>query len=71
LPEPWYRVGAAPPEDLGEGMNLHLTSLVIGCLIVLTAVGVITNLLLDAIGRGDTCPYCSAPLARSVRICPG
>jgi hypothetical protein len=52
-------------------MSLRLATLVIGCLILLAVVGVIVNLLLDDTGKGDTCPYYSAPLAGSVRICPG
>jgi len=51
-------------------MSLTLATLVIGCLILLAVVGVIVKLLLDNTGKGDTCPYCSAPLAGSVRICP-
>ncbi len=51
-------------------MRLGLATVVISCLIVLTIVGVIVRLLLDDIGKGDTCPYCSAPLALSVTICP-
>jgi hypothetical protein len=43
-------------------MSLRLATLVIGCLILLAVVGVIVKLLADDIGRGDTCPYCSAPL---------
>jgi hypothetical protein len=53
-----------------ERMSLRLATLVIGCLVLLVVVAVIVKLLLDDIGRGDTCPYCSAPLAGSVRICP-
>jgi hypothetical protein len=51
-------------------MNWERATLIIGCLIVLAIVGVIGKLLLDGSGSGDACPYCSAPLGRSVRICP-
>jgi hypothetical protein len=51
-------------------MSLRLATVVIGCLIVLTVVGVIVRLLLDNIGRDDTCPYCSVTLEPRVRICP-
>jgi hypothetical protein len=51
-------------------LNLRLATLVIGWLIVFTIVGVIVKLLLDDIGSGDTCPYCSAGLAGRLRICP-
>jgi hypothetical protein len=51
-------------------MSLGLATVVIGCLMLLTVVGVVLKLVLDDIGRGDTCPYCSAPLAPSVRIYP-
>lgn len=46
-------------------MNLQSLS---GCLIVLTVVGVIVKLVLDDIGRGDTCPHCSALLVVPLRI---
>ncbi len=52
-------------------MSLGLGTLAIGCcLILLAIVGVILRLVLDDIGRADTCPYCSAHVARSARICP-
>jgi predicted amidophosphoribosyltransferase len=51
-------------------MSLGLATVGIGCLMLLTVVGVFLKLVLDNIGRGDACPYCSAPLAPSVRICP-
>jgi hypothetical protein len=50
--------------------RLQLATLVLGCLIVLTVVGVVVKLVLDDIGRGDKCPYCSASLAHKVTICP-
>jgi hypothetical protein len=50
--------------------RLGLVTVVIGCLILLTVVGVILKLVLDDIARDDTCPYCLAPLARRMRICP-
>jgi predicted amidophosphoribosyltransferase len=37
---------------------------------VLVIVGVILRLVLDDIGKKDTCPYCSASLTGKVRICP-
>jgi hypothetical protein len=40
-----------------------LPTVIIGCLIVLSVVGVILKLVLDDIGKPDTCPYCSASLA--------
>ena len=49
---------------------MSLVTVVIGCLILLAVVGVITKLVLGNISKGDSCPYCSGPLARSVRICP-
>jgi hypothetical protein len=38
--------------------------------IALAIVGTILKLVLDDIGKGDTCPYCSAQLAGSAKICP-
>ena len=49
---------------------MRLATLVIGCVVLLTIVGVILKLILDDIGRGDTCPYCSAQVARRAKICP-
>lgn len=43
---------------------------VIGCIVLLTTMGVILKLFLDDIGRRDTCPYCSASLTLKVAICP-
>jgi hypothetical protein len=43
-------------------MTLGRATLVVGCLIVLAVVGVVTKLVLGDIGKGDTCPYCSASL---------
>jgi hypothetical protein len=51
-------------------MSLRLANVVIGCAMVLTIVGVILKLLLDDIGKKDTCPYCSASLTLKARICP-
>jgi hypothetical protein len=47
-------------------MNLGLATVVIGSLMVLTIVGVIVKLLLDGLGKNDTCPYCSASLTPKV-----
>jgi hypothetical protein len=58
-----FRFGAALRRLWGR-MNLHLATVVIGCLVVLAVVGVIVKLLLSDIGGGDTCPYCSAPVER-------
>ena len=49
---------------------MRLATLIIGCGLLLAIVGTILKLILDDIGTGDTCPYCSAQLTRRARICP-
>jgi hypothetical protein len=67
-----YVFGLLARTDQGsiERAKVRLQLAVLGCLIVLTVVGVVVKLLLDDIGRGDKCPYCSASLAHKVTICP-
>jgi len=43
-------------------------ALVVGCIVMLTAVGVILRLLLDDMGKKDACPYCSAPAGPGARF---
>jgi hypothetical protein len=44
----------------GRKWAVRLATLILGCLVLLAIVGGILKLILDDIGRGDACPYCSA-----------